>query len=68
MQRAGRVVVLTNSNSNYPSHSVRDRIRFLVFTSWWTFVTAALYIAAFAADILAVITSIAVYGAWLFVT
>ncbi len=32
---------------NYPSIAVRDRARFLLFVSWWTFLLFAFMIVAF---------------------
>jgi len=57
-----------NSNNSYPSNSARDRLRFLVFTSWWTVVFTAVYLACFLTGALSFLTSIASHAAWLFLT
>ncbi|ORX40223.1 hypothetical protein BD324DRAFT_616956 [Kockovaella imperatae] len=57
-----------NSADNYPNHSIRDRSRFLVFTSWWTVVFSALYLAFYLTGIFEIFTSIASHGVWLFIT
>jgi hypothetical protein len=57
-----------NRHNDYPSNSARDRLRFLVFTSWWTVVFTAVYLAAFLTESLGFLTSIASHGAWLALT
>jgi len=61
-------LVMEYNRHGYPDDSVRDSVRFLVFTSWWTFVFSALYLAFFITDILGWFTSIASHGLWLFIT
>ncbi len=48
--------------------SYRDRLSFLVFTSWWTFLFCGLYIAAFFVSSLNFVASIASHGIWIFLT
>ncbi|AFR95104.1 hypothetical protein J008_02965 [Cryptococcus neoformans] len=53
------LVAQFNDDNSYPSHSYRDRLKFLVFTSWWTVVFAAAYMAAFLAAASNFVSSIA---------
>ncbi|AAW42957.1 expressed protein [Cryptococcus deneoformans JEC21] len=53
------LVAQFNDDDTYPSHSYRDRLKFLVFTSWWTVVFAAAYMAAFLAAAGSFVSSIA---------
>ena len=52
----------------FPDQSYRDRLSFLVFTSWWTFLFCGLYIAAFFVSSLNFVASIASHGIWIFLT
>ncbi|KAK4683522.1 hypothetical protein P7C73_g6728, partial [Tremellales sp. Uapishka_1] len=62
------LVAKYNNNDTYPSDSYRDRLKFLVFTSWWTVVFSAGYIAAFLVNSGSFLASIASHGIWLFIT
>lgn len=57
-----------NNNNSYPTQSIQDRSRFLVFVSWWTVVFSAAYLAAFWFAPLSFISSIASHGAWIILT
>ncbi|WVR06244.1 hypothetical protein IAU60_003274 [Kwoniella sp. DSM 27419] len=57
-----------NDHNTYPSNSIRDRLKFLVFVSWWTVFFSAAYIAAFFVAFLSFIASIASHLAWLTLT
>jgi len=52
----------------YPNSSIRDRVRFLVFTAWWTVVFSAGYIAVFFTAPGSFLASIASHGVWVFIT
>lgn len=54
--------------NDYPNHSYRDRLRFLVFTSWWTVVFTALFLVFFLINKLSFIVSIASHGIWFALT
>lgn len=56
------------SDDNYPNNSYRDRIRFLLFCSWWTVVFAAGYLAFFLINAGSFLVSIASHGIWLALT
>ncbi|KAL7423174.1 hypothetical protein Q5752_002474 [Cryptotrichosporon argae] len=62
------LVAKFNDNNSYPSNSYRDRLKFLVFTSWWTVVFTALYIAAFLLAATSFVASLASHTIWLFIT
>jgi hypothetical protein len=47
---------------------VRDRVRFLVFVSWWTVFFSAAYLAVFFTAANSFIASIASHGAWIALT
>ncbi|WVN89211.1 uncharacterized protein L203_104429 [Cryptococcus depauperatus CBS 7841] len=55
-------------HDTYPSHSYRDRLKFLVFTSWWTVFFTAGYLAAFVVAFSSLIASIASHVAFLTIT
>ena len=57
-----------NSDDNYPNNSYRDRIRFLLFVSWWTVVFSAGYLAFFLINAGSFLVSIASHGIWLAIT
>ncbi|WWC70638.1 uncharacterized protein I206_104589 [Kwoniella pini CBS 10737] len=57
-----------NDHNTYPSNSIRDRLKFLVFVSWWTVFFSAAYIAAFYTAFLSFVASIASHLAWLALT
>ncbi|WWD18365.1 hypothetical protein CI109_102815 [Kwoniella shandongensis] len=57
-----------NDHDTYPSNSYRDRIKFLVFVSWWTFVFSAGYIVAFFLAYDSFISSIASHLGWVALT
>lgn len=59
---------LTRSNDSYPNRSVQDRVRFLVFVSWWTVVFSAAYIAVFFVAAGSFLASIASHSAWVILT
>jgi len=61
-------LVARYNQHGYPDHSFRDRLRFGVFTSWWTVVFSALYMVFFLLGIGGVVSSIASHGIWLFIT
>lgn len=64
----GRVGTDFSSDNNYPSNSIRDRLRFLVFVSWWTVVFSAGYLAVFLINAGSFLASIASHGVWIFLT
>ncbi|KAK8858478.1 hypothetical protein IAR55_002705 [Kwoniella newhampshirensis] len=57
-----------NDHDTYPSHSYRDRLKFLVFVSWWTFVFSAGYIAAFLLAYESFFSTIASHLGWIALT
>ncbi|WVQ96829.1 hypothetical protein IAU59_003936 [Kwoniella sp. CBS 9459] len=57
-----------NDHDTYPSNSYRDRLKFLVFVSWWTVFFSAAYIAAFFTAFLSFVASIASHLAWIALT
>ena len=57
-----------NSDDNYPNNSYRDRIRFLLFVSWWTVVFTAGYLAFFIINAGSFLVSIASHGIFLALT
>jgi hypothetical protein len=59
---------LTRSDNNYPNNSYRDKIRFLLFVSWWTFLFTAGYLAFFLINAGSFLVSIASHGAFLAIT
>jgi hypothetical protein len=59
---------LTLSDNNYPNNSYRDKIRFLLFVSWWTFLFTAGYLAFFLINAGSFLVSIASHGAFLAIT
>lgn len=58
----------TSDNRGIPTNSIRDRVRFLVFASWWTVFFAAGYLAVFFLAASSFIASIASHGAWIALT
>ncbi|KAK0517969.1 hypothetical protein OC834_004725 [Tilletia horrida] len=48
--------------------TIKDRVHFMVFTGWWTFVFSIAYLLLFLRGIGGVVTSIAGHGIWLFLT
>ncbi|GFZ45366.1 hypothetical protein JCM24511_03092 [Saitozyma sp. JCM 24511] len=62
------LVAKYNDNNSYPNNSFRDRLKFLVFTSWWTVLFSALYIAGFLLSAGSFLVSIASHAVWLFIT
>lgn len=52
----------------YPTGSIRDRLRFLLFVSIWTIVFSAGYLAAWFAASASIISSIASHGSFLILT
>ncbi|GAA5861076.1 hypothetical protein JCM3774_002184 [Rhodotorula dairenensis] len=65
---AAALVARYNRDNNYPSNSVRDRTRFLLFTGLWTFVFSIVYLAGFLTAATNFLFSIASHVVWLFVT
>ncbi|GAA5986807.1 hypothetical protein JCM10908_000905 [Rhodotorula pacifica] len=65
---AAAVVSYYNRDNNYPSNSIRDRTRFLLFVGLWTFVFSIVYIAGFITAATNFLFSIASHAVWLFVT
>ncbi|GAA5952618.1 hypothetical protein JCM8115_003652 [Rhodotorula mucilaginosa] len=65
---AAALVSYYNKDHNYPSNSVRDRVRFLLFAGLWTFVFSFVYIAGFLTAATNFLFSIASHVVWLFVT
>lgn len=57
-----------NAHDTYPNDSYRDRLKFLVFVSWWTFVFTIGYVVAFMTASSSFIASIASHLAWLTLT
>lgn len=57
-----------NRQNNYPNNSFRDRLKFGVFTSWWTVALGAVYLGLFLSGVGGVVSSVASHGAWLFLT
>ncbi|ORY31397.1 hypothetical protein BCR39DRAFT_571331 [Naematelia encephala] len=62
------LVAKFNDSNDYPSHSVRDRLRFLVFTSWWTVFFTIFYIVFFFTASASIVASIASHAVWMFIT
>lgn len=67
----GYLVHSYNKHHTYPSHSIRDRVRFLLFCSWWTVVWAIAYItfhftAAAGSVIGVVLNTLALGATWVF--
>ncbi|CAD6590459.1 MAG: guanine nucleotide exchange protein for ADP-robosylation factor, partial [Tremellales sp. Tagirdzhanova-0007] len=62
------VTEYNKGKSEYPNHSYRDRLRFLVFVSWWTVVFTALYLVFFLINAGSFIVSIASHGIWFALT
>ncbi|GAA5848838.1 hypothetical protein JCM9279_002960 [Rhodotorula babjevae] len=65
---AAYLVNTYNHNNNYPSNSVRDRVRFLLFTGLWTFFFSIFYLVGFLKATTSFLFSIASHVAWLFIT
>ncbi|GAA5821088.1 hypothetical protein JCM3770_000085, partial [Rhodotorula araucariae] len=65
---AAYLVNTYNKHNNYPSHSIRDRVRFLLFTGLWTFVFSIFYLVGFLKATASFLFSIASHAVWLFVT
>ncbi|WVQ80583.1 hypothetical protein IAT38_002688 [Cryptococcus sp. DSM 104549] len=57
-----------NDHDTYPSNSYRDRLKFLVFVSWWTVAFTAAYIVAFLLAFSSFISSIASHLVFIFIT
>jgi len=57
-----------NSNGGLYSHTIRDRERFLLFTSLWTILFSIFYIVGFLKASGSFLLSIASHGIWLFIT
>ncbi|TYJ57409.1 hypothetical protein B9479_001949 [Cryptococcus floricola] len=54
-----------NNNDTYPSNSYRDRLKFLVFVSWWTVVFGAAHLTSFLVASTNFVSSIATHlGVW----
>jgi len=63
------VTAMYNDHNNFFSFAERDRIRFLVFTSWWTVVITFCYVMFFLASVPgSMVTSVASHGTFLFIT
>ncbi|RSH79358.1 uncharacterized protein EHS24_001400 [Apiotrichum porosum] len=62
------LVASYNNNDSYPSPSIRDRLKFLVFVSWWTVFFSAVYIASFFMAAMSVIASTASHAVFLILT
>jgi len=62
------LTVKFNENNNYLNVSVRDRVRFLVFASWWTVLFCSIYGILFARTSGGILTSVASHSAFLFLT
>ncbi|KAE8223807.1 hypothetical protein CF319_g3213 [Tilletia indica] len=63
--------VLTSDYRKNPdagSGTIKDRVHFMVFTGWWTFVFSIVYLGLFLKGVGGVVTSIAGHGVWLFLT
>lgn len=57
------------NNGNAPiTGSIRDRVRFLVFASWWTVIFSAGYLAVFFLAASSFVASIASHGVWIILT
>ncbi|GAA5891667.1 hypothetical protein JCM5296_005504 [Sporobolomyces johnsonii] len=57
-----------NHHNDYPSNSIRDRVRFLLFCGLWTFVFSFVYIVGFFQAASSFAFSIASHAVWIFVT
>lgn len=57
------LTVRFNENNNYFDVTVRDRIRFLVFASWWTVFVCSVYGILFVHSSSGVLTSVLSHGA-----
>jgi len=62
------LVARFNQHNNYPNRSYRDRLKFLVFVSWWTVAFSAMYLAVFLTAASSFIASIASHGIWMAIT
>jgi len=62
------LTVQFNANNNYLDVAVRDRIRFLVFASWWTVFFCSMYGALFVHSPTGIMTSALSHGVFLFLT
>lgn len=51
-----------NDNNNYFDVTVRDRIRFLVFASWWTVLFCSLYGLLFVRSSIGLLLSVMSHG------
>ncbi|KAH9923683.1 uncharacterized protein B0H18DRAFT_459984 [Fomitopsis serialis] len=67
---SGWLTGMYNSHHNYLSHSVRDRTRYILFTSCWTVFFSLFYLALFwhSASTGSVATSVMSHGVFLFIT
>ncbi|KAJ9127192.1 hypothetical protein QFC24_001429 [Naganishia onofrii] len=57
-----------HGDNTYPNNSFRDRLRFAVFTSWWTVIFSIAFMVLYLMGIGGIFTSIASHTIWLFVT
>ncbi|GAA5952442.1 hypothetical protein JCM21900_005311 [Sporobolomyces salmonicolor] len=62
------LVASYNHHNDYPSDSIRDRVRFLLFCGLWTFVFSIAYIVGFFKAASSFAFSIASHAVWIFVT
>ncbi|GAA6014631.1 hypothetical protein JCM10207_006884 [Rhodosporidiobolus poonsookiae] len=65
---AAYLVATYNQHHNYPSNSIKDKVRFLLFTGLWTFVFSIVYVVGFLQATTSFAFSIASHAVWLFVT
>ncbi|BGO90581.1 hypothetical protein NBRC10512_005301 [Rhodotorula toruloides] len=57
-----------NSHNDYPSHSIRDRVRFLLFVGLWSFLFSFFYLAGFLTAATSFLFSIASHAVWIGIT
>ncbi|KAM0746580.1 hypothetical protein T439DRAFT_306502 [Meredithblackwellia eburnea MCA 4105] len=57
-----------NRHHDYPSDSIRDRTRFLLFVALWTIFFSIFYIIGFLRSASSFLFSIASHGLWVFIT
>jgi len=62
------LTVRFNEHNNYLTIELRDRVRFLVFTSWWTVFFCSIYGTLFVHSSGGILTSVASHGVFLFLT
>ncbi|CAD6892771.1 unnamed protein product [Tilletia controversa] len=57
-----------HKNPERASQGIKDRVHFMVFVGWWTFLFSIVYLGLFLKGIGGVVTSIAGHGVWLILT